>query len=207
LAEFNDFSNHQELVQETTEAPTDRWVTVKSALREVIETVLLTLLIFFLVRTLIQNFRIEGSSMEPNLHDGQYLIINKIVYRFHPPERGDIVVFQFPRNPQRDFIKRIIGLPGEKIEVRQGEVLINDQELEEPYAPKAGSYSWGPALVGENELFVLGDNRNNSSDSHSWGMLPRDKIVGKAWVSYWPPQHWSLIPHYSFQLQNQTAEK
>ncbi len=198
MTEFNDFSNPQELLQDTAEAPTDRWVTIKSALREVVETVVLTLLIFFLVRTLIQNFRIEGSSMEPNLHDGQYLIINKIVYRFYPHERGDIVVFQFPRNPKRDFIKRVVGLPGEKVEVKQGKVLINDQELEEPYAPKTSSYSWGPALVGENELFVLGDNRNNSSDSHSWGMLPQDKVVGKAWISYWPPQYWSLIPHYSF---------
>jgi len=170
----------------------------KSTLREVVETVLLTLLIFLAIRTLIQNFRIEGVSMEPNLHDGQYLIINKLVYYLHPPERGDIVVFHYPKNPQRDFIKRIIGLPGEKVAVREERILINDEELDEPYALHMGKYTWGPQLLGEDEYFVLGDNRNSSSDSHSWGTLPGDAIIGKAWISYWPPKHLGLMPHYSY---------
>ena len=170
----------------------------KSILREIVETVLLTLLIFLAIRTLIQNFRIEGVSMEPNLHDGQYLIINKLVYYLHPPERGDIVVFHYPKNPQRDFIKRVIGLPGEKVEVREERILINGEELEEPYALHTGKYTWGPQRLGEDEYFVLGDNRNSSSDSHSWGSLPGDAIIGKAWISYWPPKHLGLMPHYSY---------
>ena len=170
----------------------------KSILREIVETVLLTLLIFLAIRTLIQNFRIEGVSMEPNLHDGQYLIINKLVYYLHPPERGDIVVFHYPKNPQRDFIKRIIGLPGEKVEVRGERIFINGEELEEQYTLHTGKYAWGPQRLGEDEYFVLGDNRNSSSDSHNWGPLPEDDIIGKAWISYWPPEHLGLVPHYSY---------
>jgi signal peptidase I len=170
----------------------------KSILREIVETVLLTLLIFLAVRTLIQNFRIEGISMEPNLHDGQYLIINKLVYYLHSPERGDVVVFHYPRNPRRDFIKRVIGLPGEKVEVRGGHIFINDEELEESYALHTGNYAWGPQILAEDQYFVLGDNRNSSSDSHNWGTLSGDAIVGKAWISYWPPKYLGLVPHYSY---------
>jgi signal peptidase I len=185
---------------EIAERPS-RWESIRSTTRDLFETLLLTLIIFLLIRTVVQNFRIEGSSMEPNLHAGQYLIVNKFTYRWlHPPERGDIIVFEYPRAPNRDFIKRVIGLPGEKVEIRQGRVYINDQPLEEPYLPKLGSYSWGAQVVDEEQYFVLGDNRNNSSDSHTWGTLPEDNIVGKAWISYWPPQHWGLIrnSHYSF---------
>ena len=174
------------------------WRSALAILREVVETVVLTLIIFFLIRTVVQNFRIEGTSMEPNLHDGQYLVINKIVYRLHPPQRGDIIVFRFPRDPQRDFIKRVIGLPDESVEVRAGRVFINGTALDEPYSPAMSTYSWGPKTLGEDEYFVLGDNRSNSSDSHNWGMLPRENIIGKAWLSYWPPQNWMVIPHYSF---------
>lgn len=170
-----------------------------SILRETVETVLLTLLIFIVIRTiLIQNFRIEGVSMEPNLHDGQYLIINKLVYYLHPPERGDVVVFHYPKNPRRDFIKRIIGVPGEKVEIMGERLFINGEELEEPYTLHTGKYGWGPQTLAEDEYFVLGDNRNSSSDSHNWGPLPRDAIVGKAWISYWPPKHLGLVPHYSY---------
>jgi signal peptidase I len=170
----------------------------KSILYEIVETVLLTLLIFIAVRTLVQNFRIEGVSMEPNLHDGQYLIINKFVYYLHPPERGDVVVFHYPRNPRRNFIKRVIGLPGEKVEIRGKHLFINGEELEEPYLLHTGNYTWGPQRLSKDEYFVLGDNRSSSSDSHNWGPLSRDAILGKGWISYWPPKHLGLVPHYSF---------
>jgi signal peptidase I len=176
--------------------PTPRWGTARSLGRELVETVALTLIIFFLIRMVVQNFRIEGFSMEPTLHEGQFLIVNKLVYQLdqNQPNRGDIVVFEYPRAPDRDFIKRVIGLPGEKVEVRQGRVYINDKPLEEPFIASQPAYSWGPRVVSEEEYFVLGDNRNNSSDSHTWGFLPRKNIIGKAWLSYWPPQHWGLIP-------------
>ena len=186
--ELPDIQNDQDIEQQRG----------KSAWREIVETVLLTLLIFVAIRTLIQNFRIEGTSMEPNLHDGQYLIINKFVYYLHPPERGDIVVFHYPKNPRRDFIKRVIGLPGEKVEIKGKRLFINGEELEEPYTLHTGNYTWGPQRLGEDEYFVLGDNRNSSSDSHNWGSLPGDAIIGKAWISYWPPKYLGLVPHFSY---------
>ncbi len=157
-------------------------------LREIIETVIMTVIIFALIRIPTQTFRIEGYSMEPNFKAGQYLIVNKAVYWFREPRRGEVVVFQFSDNPPRDYIKRIIGLPGETVEVRNGQVYINGELLLEPWEPNPGSYSNGPVTLGPNEYYVLGDNRNNSSDSHSWGPLDGDRIIGKAWISYWPPK-------------------
>jgi signal peptidase I len=176
----------------------DRRTNIKGFVREIVETVVLTLVIFLLVRLAFQNFRIEGHSMQPNLHHGQFLIINKLVYYLHPPERGDVVVFHSPQNPRKDFIKRVVGLPGEEVDIREGEVFVNDVRLDETYLTQSSKRSWGPEVVGEFEYFVLGDNRNNSSDSRSWGMLDGEAIVGKAWISYWPPQNWGIVPHYSF---------
>jgi signal peptidase I len=163
-------------------------------------TIVLTLASLLSLRTVVQNYQIEGYAMAPTLQQDQFLIGDKLVYRWlHPPERGDIIVFEYPRAPDRDFIERVIGLPGEKIEVRQGRVYINDQPLEEPYIVSPPSYPWGPRVAGKDEYFVLGDNRNNSSDSHVWGFLPRKNIIGKASFSYWPPEHWGIIqtPRYS----------
>ncbi len=162
-------------------------------LRELLETVVLTLVIFFLVRTVIQNYRIDGISMEPNFHNGQFLIINKLAYKLGEPQRGDVIVFHYPRDPSRDFIKRVIGVPGQTVEVRSGQVIIDGKPIDEPYGPAAGSYDAAPTLVPPGQLFVLGDNRNNSSDSHSWGLLPLDKVIGRAVMSYWPPSLWQII--------------
>lgn len=171
-------------------------------LREVAETLILTVLIFVLVRgVLVQNFKIEGFSMEPTLHEGQYLIVNKFIYYLQPPQRGDIIVFAFPRGPERDFIKRVIGLPGDTVEIRSGQVLVNGEPLEEPYISEPVAYSSPPVTLGPNEYFVLGDNRNNSSDSHTWGVLDRKYIIGKAWLSYWPPEEWGFVPNYPVQAR------
>jgi signal peptidase I len=178
---------------------TEDWhANAKWILREIVETAVLTLVIFFLVRLAFQNFRIEMQSMEPNLHEGQSIIANKLVYHLHPPERGDVIVFHAPANPGKDYIKRVVALPGEEVRIREGQVYVNGARLEETYATRPSNSSWGPEVVGELEYFVLGDNRNYSSDSRNWGMLDRDAIVGKAWLSYWPPQEWGLVPHYSF---------
>ncbi len=173
-------------------------VSLKAILREVIETAFMTLIIFLLVRVACQNFRIEGHSMEANLHDGQFLIVNKLVYYIHPPERGDVVVFHSPANPNKDFIKRVIGLPGEEVEVVDGVVFIDGVRLDETYLSNRGQRSWGPEVVGEFEYFVMGDNRSNSSDSRSWGMLDGNAIIGKAWVSYWPLRYLGPVPHYTY---------
>lgn len=168
----------------------------RQLLREVAETILLTLMAFLVINTATGRFRIEGPSMEPNLFEGQYLIINKIVYKLHPPRRGDIIVFQHPRNAERDLIKRVVGLPGEAVEVREGQVYIDGTSLEEPYVSYGDRYSARYEL-GLDDFFVLGDNRPNSEDSRNWGVLKRDQIIGKAWISYWPPGEWGAVPHCS----------
>jgi len=182
----------------TSPARPSFWSGLGSALRELIETLILTLVIFLVIRFAVQNFRIEGFSMEPNFHDGQYLFVNKLMYMLHPPERGDVIVFIPPNNNSRDFIKRVIGLPGDQVEIRLGTVYVNGEELKESYPLNAGSYSTGSVVVPPEEYFVLGDNRNYSSDSHSWGTVSVKKIIGKAWVSYWPPQLMGLVPDYSY---------
>ena len=169
----------------------------RSLLRETLETILLTVIIFLVLNTATGRFQVRGSSMEPTLRDGQYLVISKLVYWVHPPERGDIIVFQPPNNPSDDYIKRIVGLPGERIEIRNGAVWVDGSLIEESYLTDLGSYS-GAWTLGDGEHFVLGDNRNNSSDSHSWGVLPQENIIGKAWLCYWPPEEWSLVAHHTF---------
>ncbi len=169
----------------------------RSLLREALETILLTLIIFLVLNTATGRFQVRGSSMEPTLHDGQYLIIGKLTYWVHPPERGDVIVFHPPNNPADDYIKRVVGLPGEQIEIRDGAVWVDGVLLEESYVASPGFYS-GAWSLGDGEYFVLGDNRNNSSDSHSWGVFPQENIVGKAWLCYWPPEEWGLVAHHTF---------
>ncbi len=189
------------------EAPAEEkpssWRTTWAVIREVGETIILTLIIFFLIQTVIRNFRVVGTSMVNNLHDGQYLIIDKLTYSslvtdllgLGGPQRGDVIVFEPPNRPGEDYVKRIIGLPGETVEIKQGHVFINGQPLAEPFQPTPGTYTMpNPVVVPEGQLFVLGDNRNNSNDSHNWGTLPIEKVVGRAWLSYWPPYEWGVIP-------------
>lgn len=167
----------------------------KSALREIVETVLITLLIYFLVRTfLFENYRVVGNSMAPTLEDSQYLVVSKLDYRLHEPQRGDIIVFRDPNDAGRKLIKRVIGLPGEMLEIKQGQVYINDQLLQESYINSPGLHSRSLTPIPDHYYFVLGDNRNNSSDSRNWGPLAEAEIVGKAWLSYWPPELWGVLP-------------
>lgn len=168
-----------------------------SLLREILETALLTLIVFLVLNTLTGRFQVRGSSMEPTLHNGQYLVVSKIAYWLQPPERGDIVVFQPPNGATDDYIKRIVGLPGEQIEVRDGEVRVDGAPITEPYVASQGAYS-GSWKLGADEYFVLGDNRSNSSDSHTWGTVPAENVIGKAWLSYWPPEAWGPVDHQTF---------
>lgn len=169
----------------------------RSFLREVVETFVLALLIYLVINALTGRFYVRGSSMEPTLHNGQYLVVSKISYLFNEPQRGDIVVFVSLNGTGEDYIKRVIGLPGERVEVRDGAVWINGYRLDEPYLNSGIPYT-GVWKLGPDEYFVLGDNRANSSDSHTWGPLPRKNIIGKAWLCYWPPQYWGLVTHHSF---------
>jgi signal peptidase I len=169
----------------------------RSLLREVLETILLTVIIFLVLNITTGRFQVRGSSMEPTLHNGQYLMVSKLIYWVHPPERGDVIVFHPPNNSDDDYIKRIVGLPGERVEIQEGRVLVEGILLEEPYIANPGFYS-GTWNLEDEEYFVLGDNRRNSSDSHTWGVFPRENIIGKAWLCYWPPDKWSLVAHYAF---------
>jgi len=164
--------------------------------------VLIAGLLFVGVNLVTARIRVEGNSMEPSLHDAEFVVVNRLAYRWSEPSRGDIVVFRFPLDLQRRFIKRIIGLPGDTIRVEAGQVYVNGQLLEEPYIAAQPRYT-GQWEVGEQEVFVLGDNRNNSSDSQNWGMLPVEDILGKAILVYWPPSELGLIPHYEFAVAAQ----
>ncbi|NEZ64055.1 signal peptidase I [Leptolyngbyaceae cyanobacterium CCMR0082] len=137
---------------------------------------------------------IPSNSMDPTLHIGDRLLIEKLSYRFHPPHHGDIVVFEPPPQlqaigyrPEQAFIKRVMGLPGDTLAVRQGQVYRNDQPLTEPYILAAPNYEMTPVAVPDNTVFVMGDNRNDSNDSHIWGFLPIENIIGHATVRFWPP--------------------
>jgi signal peptidase I len=179
---------------------------LRHLVREFVETIVLTLVIFAIINVLTGRFRVEGPSMEPSLHQGQYLIINKIVYKLHPPRRGDIIVFHHPSSTGRDLIKRVIGLPGEMVEIREGKVYIDGVLIEEPYVAYQSGYSVRYVL-GPDEFFVLGDNRPNSDDSHNWGVLKREFIVGKAWLSYWPPEEWGGVPHHGYPESSTTHQE
>jgi signal peptidase I len=169
----------------------------RSLLREILETALLTLIIFLVLNTLTGRFQVRGSSMEPTLQDGQYMVVSKVAYWFRPPARGDIVVFRPPNGLSDDYVKRIVGLPGEQVRVTDGQVRVDGVPLEETYIASRSAYS-GSWKLGSDEYFVLGDNRRNSSDSHTWGTLPEENIIGKAWLSYWPPEALGLVPHHGF---------
>lgn len=179
------------------EAPRQR----SNLLREIVETALLTAIIFLIVNTATGRFRIEGSSMEPNLHDGEYVIIDKVSYMLHGPERGDVIVFARPG--ERDYIKRVIGLPGDTVEIRSGQVYVNGIALEEPYINQPVRQDVAARQVEAGRYFVLGDNRNNSSDSRVIGTVPAADIVGRAWFVYWPPTDWGAVPHYTYAALSQ----
>jgi len=177
---------------------------LKTFLIEVLVTLALALVIFFIIQSVIQSSVVLYESMEPNLHEGQRIIISKIVYNFHEPERGDIIIFPNPNDPEEEYVKRIIGLPGETVEIKDGVVYIHQAdgsilELDESnYIADPAKTNFSSDVIPENEYFVLGDNRNNSYDSrHGWTVL-RDNIVGKAWLSIWPLPEWGLVANHSF---------
>src|SRR5947209_3453346 len=175
-----------------------------SWLREIIETVVLTVAIFLAVRVALQNFRVEGTSMMPNLQNGEYILVNKVDYMLGSPHRGDVIVFHAvpAGQPDKDFIKRVIGLPGDLVQVKNHAVYINHRVLPESYiGPNyRPAYPFGPARVPRDDYFVLGDNRNDSYDSSRWATpwLPRNDIIGKAWVSYWPLSELGFIRQPSY---------
>ena len=176
------------------QAPVENKINWKQFAWDLVETVVLAVLLYIGINAISARVRVDGFSMRPTLDDGEFVLVNRMSYRFGAIERGDIIVFNYPANPDQELIKRVIGLPGDQVTINNGQVALNGYILSEPYIADAPQYD-GEWRVPDNYLFVLGDNRNNSSDSHAWGMLPIENIVGKAIVIYWPPKMWEIIRH------------
>jgi len=168
----------------------------KSVLREILESIIIAVILALLIRTFIlQPFYIPSGSMEPSLMVQDHIIVNKLSYRFWEPQRGDIVVFKYPRDTKRDFVKRLIGKPGEEVVIRNSQLYIDGKPIAENYLPEGLKFNdFGPVKVPENSFLMLGDNRNSSDDSRVWGPLPRDLIIGKAVLTYWPLDRIHLTP-------------
>ena len=160
---------------------------------DVLETLVLSVVLFLGINAVSARIRVESISMQPNLYAGDFVIVNKLAYKLGIPQRGDIIVFRYPPDPtQTPYIKRVIGLSGDQIHIADGKVYVNNQLLVEPYL-QVNTSRGGDWTVPANSLFVMGDNRNNSSDSRSWGMVPMENVIGKALVIYWPPEDWELL--------------
>lgn len=199
----------------------------RSGVQETVETLLLAVFIFIAVRSIILNYRVDGSSMEPNLHNREMLVVNRRAYShvdlnavlnvipgvhrvgnwewypFHPVARGDIVIFNPPGEHAEPYIKRIIGLPGDHLSIHDGSVYINGQQLQEPYlqADTVWRGSSQDYVVPPGYVFVLGDNRNNSSDSRVFGAVPTSSIIGRAWVAYWPPSQAHVLHDPAYRVR------
>lgn len=178
-------------VQETTQPGKKRsaWI---GFTWEILQTLIMAVILYFLIDTVVGRVRVENISMLPTLHEGQFVLVNKLAYRLGEFHLGDIVVFHYPRNPEEDYIKRVIGLPGDSVSIGNGEVAVNGQILDEPYisAPPQYESTW---IVPAEQIFVLGDNRNQSSDSHSWGFVPIPNVVGRALIVYWPLEELKIL--------------
>ncbi len=169
--------------------------------REFIETIVLIGAIYALVNLATARFIVDGASMQPNFATGQFLIVSRANYLFGQPEYGDIVVFHAPPSPEDDYIKRVVGLPGDTVNIEGGIVYVNGEPWDEPYIDddstqcRGGTCQW---TLAEDEYFVMGDNRNSSSDSRSFGPVNRQFIVGEALVRYWPPNKWGFVEKLNY---------
>jgi signal peptidase I len=184
--------------------------TGSSFLRELAEVVLLAVILYIGISFAVQTVHVEGLSMFATLDDNDYLIANKIDYRLHAPQRGDIIILRPPNNNSTDFIKRVIALPGERLLIRDGVVYINGHRLIEPYLPEAWvvfnnwptTGSSNGSVIPANQYFVMGDNRNKSQDSRYFGPIGRDRIDGRAWFRIWPLDHFGDIYSQVPQLES-----
>ena len=190
---------------------------MRTAVREAVETIALAVLLALLFQAAVQLFEVQGPSMDPRLATGDRVLVNKALYmeidaervsRFLPrmnaepgdvwrpfsePKGGDIVVFRFPLDPTQSFVKRVIGVPGDTVEIRRGAVFVNDAPLDEPYVVHDSRETLPPVEVGPDEYYVMGDNRLQSNDSRNWGTVPAENIVGHAWIGYWPLDRFSAL--------------
>ena len=190
---------------------------MRTLIRELFETVILALSIFLLLQLSIQNFRVEGPSMRPTLQNGEYVLVNKLVYTrldprelfslipfveiekgdsvypFHGPQRGEVIIFHFPGDPRRDFVKRVIGLENEVVAINNGQVIVDGVPLDEPYITHFDDDTHAAYTVPPDSYYVMGDNRRASNDSRDWKAVPAENVVGRAWVSFWPFDRWHTL--------------
>ncbi len=158
---------------------------IKAAFIDLLQTLILAVLLYFAIDAVFARVRVLNISMQPTLVEGDVILVNKLAYKLGKMHTGDVVIFHNPNDLTEDYIKRLIGKPGDRVEVMDGVVYVNGEGLDEPYIADEPMYS-GSWQVPEDSIFVLGDNRNQSSDSHSWGFVPLEDVVGKALVIYWP---------------------
>lgn len=183
---------------------------MRIVIRELFETTILALLIFLTLQFSVRNYQVDGPSMRPTFEGGEFLLVNKLVYLrlqpqslvellpfvdiareqtifpFHPPQRGEVIIFKFPKDESRDFVKRVIGLPGDSVEIIRGQLFVNGKHLDEPYITNRDNRTFNPVVVPFEHYYVLGDNRLSSDDSRSWGAVPLENVIGRAWVTFWP---------------------
>lgn len=173
---------------------------MKSAILDIVWTLLIAVAAFVALRVSILTIKIDQTSMEPNIYPGYWVVLSKLSYRFGDPQRGDVIVLHAPPTVEagKDFIKRIIGLPGDTVEIKNETVFVNGVPLQEPYLAAPATYTMAPVKVPPGQYFVLGDNRDISVDSHYGWFVPRNTIVGKAWIIIWPPGKWGRAPNYHF---------
>ncbi len=179
---------------------------VKSFLKEVIITLVLAVVIFLGARATIQTYEVFQSSMLPNFHPGERVVVNKGVYWFGDPKRGDVVIMKAANGADENWIKRIIGLPGDTVEIIQGATYVNGVKLDEPYVKNRFTYSMAKVTVPADNYFFLGDNRDVSNDSSKGWLLKRNDLIGKAWLISWPPSEWSTVPKYDLNKQLETSK-
>lgn len=174
---------------------------MRAFFRDILSVILIAAVIVAGQRAIAPKIVVDGPSMNYTLQNGEQIVVSKIVYKLHPPQRGDVIVFDPPFNQHEEYIKRIIGLPGESIDVKDGVVYVHKTDgtllrLAERYVSDPAKLEFKGEKIPPNEYFVLGDNRNNSSDSRGGWTVPFDNILGKAWLSVWPPSRWGLVVNY-----------
>jgi signal peptidase I len=170
---------------------------MKGIIRDTLVTLLIAAVVYLGLRTAVQSFRVDGPSMQPNFETGQWLLVNKVVYKIHSPQRGDVIVFKSPHDRNSNLIKRVIGLPGESVDLRDGVVYVHEEDgqtisLDEPYITYPDTRSFTGTVIPEGYIFVLGDNRRVADDSRYGWLVPDQDVIGKAWLSTWPPSDWGL---------------
>ena len=192
---MTDTRYEEETGEEATLSRRDKNKKKKSSLREMVEVIVTALVLAFLIKTfVVGNFWIPSESMVPTIEVNDKVIVTNFSYWFEGPKRGDVIVFRYPLDTKKDYIKRCIGLPGETVEFRDSKLYVNGQLVEEPYLPEGLVFEdYGPIEVPEGQYFMCGDNRNHSSDSRVWGFVEKRLIIGKSQVIYWPFDRWSTL--------------